>query len=79
MKAVPDTDLTGAAIKLDESINQIDALPLLSGERMLDRTPGEGNKPAPAAPKGARRPRLPAPGGNMVSRLWTTCLTSLAR
>jgi uroporphyrinogen III methyltransferase/synthase len=60
MKAVPDTDLTGAAIKLDESINQIDSLPLLSGERMLDRTPGEGNKPAPAAPKGARPPRLPA-------------------
>ena len=80
MKAVPDTDLTGAAIKLDEAINQIDSLPLLSGERMLDRTPGEGNKPAPAAPKGASTPAAAsAAGGNIVSRLWTYVLDELGQ
>lgn len=69
MKAVPDTDLTGAAIKLDESINQIDVLPLLSGERMLDRTPGESGKPASAAQ--ASQNAQPAPeAGNAFTRLW---------
>lgn len=72
MKAVPDTDLTGAAIKLDESINQIDVLPLLSGERMLDRTPGENGKPAPGS--------QPAPeAGNVFSRLWHYVLAELGQ
>ncbi|WP_454722591.1 MULTISPECIES: fused uroporphyrinogen-III synthase HemD/membrane protein HemX [Cupriavidus] len=44
MKAVPDTDLTGAAIKLDEAINQIDTLPLLSSERMLERSEADARK-----------------------------------
>lgn len=44
MKAVPDTDLTGAAIKLDEAINQIDVLPLLSSERMLERSEADARK-----------------------------------
>jgi len=82
MKAVPDTDLTGAAIKLDEAINQVDALPLLSGERMLDRTPGEGSKPAQGAAKGASAPAAAsaaAAGGNVVSRLWTYVLDELGQ
>jgi uroporphyrinogen III methyltransferase/synthase len=78
MKAVPDTDLTGAAIKLDEAINQVDTLPLLSGERMLDRTPGEIDKPAPAAAKGASAPAAAA-GGNVFSRLWTYVLDELGQ
>ncbi|RZT41322.1 fused uroporphyrinogen-III synthase HemD/membrane protein HemX [Cupriavidus agavae] len=75
MKAVPDTDLTGAAIKLDESINQIDALPLLSGEHMLDRTPGERRNPA----KGASAPAAasaPA-GGNVLTRTWDYVVAEL--
>ncbi|SOY49492.1 fused uroporphyrinogen-III synthase HemD/membrane protein HemX [Cupriavidus taiwanensis] len=48
MKAVPDTDLTGAAIKLDEAINQVDALPLLSSERMLERSEADARKGAAA-------------------------------
>ncbi|WP_420993420.1 fused uroporphyrinogen-III synthase HemD/membrane protein HemX [Cupriavidus sp. 30B13] len=57
MKAVPDTDLTGAAIKLDEAINQIDTLPLLSSERMLERSEADARKaearPEARAEKGA--------------------------
>jgi uroporphyrinogen III methyltransferase/synthase len=80
MKAVPDTDLTGAAIKLDEAINQIDALPLLSGERMLDRTPGEGDRPAQGATKGASTPAAAsAASGNVVSRLWTYVVDELGQ
>jgi len=64
MKAVPDTDLTGAAIKLDEAINQIDVLPLLSSERMLDRSE--------ATPRAAQRAATPAQAvaGNWLTRLW---------
>ncbi|MBV8156958.1 MAG: fused uroporphyrinogen-III synthase HemD/membrane protein HemX [Dyella sp.] len=81
MKAVPDTDLTGAAIKLDEAINQVDALPLLSSERMLDRTPGEVDKPAQGAAKGASVPAAGAgaAGGNAISRLWTYVLDELGQ
>ena len=78
MKAVPDTDLTGAAIKLDESINQIDVLPLLSGERMLDRTPGENGKPAGAAQ--ASQNAQPAPeAGNVFVRLWHYVLAEMGQ
>lgn len=76
MKAVPDTDLTGAAIKLDESINQIDALPLLSGERMLDRVPGETGKPAVPEAKGAS---APAATGNVLTRTWDYVLAELGQ
>ncbi|GJG93459.1 fused uroporphyrinogen-III synthase HemD/membrane protein HemX [Cupriavidus pauculus] len=76
MKAVPDTDLTGAAIKLDESINQIDALPLLSGERMLDRVPGENGKPAVPEAKGAS---APAATGNVLTRTWDYVLAELGQ
>lgn len=76
MKAVPDTDLTGAAIKLDESINQVDALPLLSGERMLDRTPGETGKPAQPDARGAS---APAASGNVLTRTWDYVLGELGQ
>ena len=80
MKAVPDTDLTGAAIKLDESINQIDALPLLSGERMLDRAPGEADKPAQPGAKGASAPAAGQAGaGNAITRLWDYVLGELGQ
>ena len=79
MKAVPDTDLTGAAIKLDESINQIDSLPLLSGERMLDRTPGEADKPAQPGAKGAAASAAAAPTGNVVTRVWDYVLGELGQ
>lgn len=79
MKAVPDTDLTGAAIKLDESINQIDSLPLLSGERMLDRAPGEADKPAQPGAKGAAASAAAAPTGNVVTRVWDYVLGELGQ
>lgn len=79
MKAVPDTDLTGAAIKLDEAINQIDTLPLLSSERMLERSEADARKSdvkadaadktsKSAAGKGAKHAVKdePAPAGNAV-------------
>ncbi|QYY32291.1 fused uroporphyrinogen-III synthase HemD/membrane protein HemX [Cupriavidus pinatubonensis] len=83
MKAVPDTDLTGAAIKLDEAINQIDALPLLSSERMLERTEAEDRKDAGrgAAAKGAREASAPASGGvgNWFARLWNYMRDEMAQ
>ncbi|WP_316151145.1 fused uroporphyrinogen-III synthase HemD/membrane protein HemX [Cupriavidus sp. BIC8F] len=78
MKAVPDTDLTGAAIKLDEAINQIDALPLLSSERMLERSEADARKgaaangaSAPAAANGA--------GPGWFTRLWDYLREELAQ
>lgn len=81
MKSLPDTDLTGAAIKLDESINQIDALPLLSGERMLDRSGADaaaGAKVAAGARDGSA-PGAAQPGANPVSRLWNYVLDELGQ
>ncbi|WP_244785919.1 fused uroporphyrinogen-III synthase HemD/membrane protein HemX [Cupriavidus pauculus] len=81
MKSLPDTDLTGAAIKLDESINQIDALPLLSGERMLDRSGADAAAGAKVA-AGARDGSAPGagqPGANPVSRLWNYVLDELGQ
>ncbi|MNM62617.1 putative uroporphyrinogen-III C-methyltransferase [compost metagenome] len=69
MKAVPDTDLTGAAIKLDEAINQVDALPLLSSERMLERTEADARKDG-AAGKGAASAPAAAATNGWFSRLW---------
>ncbi|CAG2127477.1 fused uroporphyrinogen-III synthase HemD/membrane protein HemX [Cupriavidus plantarum] len=78
MKAVPDTDLTGAAIKLDESINQIDSLPLISSERMIDRRTGEGAS-APAAPASAPAAAAPASSRNYAVRLWDYVLDELSQ
>ncbi|EON17264.1 bifunctional uroporphyrinogen-III synthetase/uroporphyrin-III C-methyltransferase [Cupriavidus sp. GA3-3] len=78
MKAVPDTDLTGAAIKLDEAINQVDSLPLLSSERMLERSEADARKgaaangaSAPAAANGA--------GPGWFTRLWDYLREELAQ
>ncbi|RDK12149.1 fused uroporphyrinogen-III synthase HemD/membrane protein HemX [Cupriavidus lacunae] len=78
MKAVPNTDLTGAAIKLDEAINQVDALPLLSSERMLERSEADARKSAagngagaPAAANGA--------GPGWFTRLWDYLREELAQ
>lgn len=68
MKAVPDTDLTGAAIKIDEAINQIDQLPLLSGERMLERTEAGDRRAAVAAPGASVPAATDAGTGNTVGR-----------
>lgn len=90
LKAMPDTDLTGAAIKLDEAINQIDALPLLSSERMLERSEGAPRGAAAASQPGA----APAPAagtgdvsgdgpGNRVTQwfagVWATVRDELMR
>lgn len=79
MKAMPDTDLTGAAIKLDEAINQIDSLPLLSSERMLERSEGNTAASAPAA-NGAQ---AAADGTSGVAQwfagLWDTVRDELMR
>ncbi|CAG2148956.1 fused uroporphyrinogen-III synthase HemD/membrane protein HemX [Cupriavidus numazuensis] len=82
MKAVPDTDLTGAAIKLDEAIIQIDALPLLSSERMLERTEAEDRKDAGrGAAKGAGETSAPASGGvgGWFARLWNYMRDEMAQ
>lgn len=79
MKAVPDTDLTGAAIKLDEAINQVDALPLLSSERMLERTEADARKSAAGnAGKGAGAPAA-ANGPGWFTRLWDYLREELAQ
>lgn len=90
LKAMPDTDLTGAAIKLDEAINQIDALPLLSSERMLERSEGTPRGTAAASQPGAAS--APAAGtgdgtsngtGNRVTQwfagVWATVRDELMR
>ncbi|WP_439683316.1 Fused uroporphyrinogen-III synthase HemD/membrane protein HemX [Cupriavidus oxalaticus] len=78
MKAVPDTDLTGAAIKLDEAINQVDALPLLSSERMLERTEADARKDGAAGKDAASAPAAAATNG-WFSRLWTYLRDEMAQ
>ncbi|AMR79540.1 fused uroporphyrinogen-III synthase HemD/membrane protein HemX [Cupriavidus nantongensis] len=81
MKAVPDTDLTGAAIKLDEAINQVDALPLLSSERMLERSEADARKGA-AANNGNGASAPAAAGGTgpgWFTRFWDYLREELAQ
>ena len=84
MKAVPDTDLTGAAIKLDEAINQVDALPLLSSERMLERSEADARKGAAAnGGNGANSASAPAAasgtGPGWFTRFWDYLREELAQ
>ncbi|WP_367394601.1 fused uroporphyrinogen-III synthase HemD/membrane protein HemX [Cupriavidus sp. Agwp_2] len=79
MKAVPDTDLTGAAIKLDEAINQIDALPLLSSERMLERTEADARKDAAAGKGAASAPAAAGTTNGWFSRLWNYLREEMAQ
>ncbi|WP_354682070.1 fused uroporphyrinogen-III synthase HemD/membrane protein HemX [Cupriavidus necator] len=83
MKAVPDTDLTGAAIKLDEAINQVDVLPLLSSERMLERSEASARKDAARTngTNGANGASAPATNGNggWFTRLWDYLREELAQ
>ncbi|SOY88890.1 fused uroporphyrinogen-III synthase HemD/membrane protein HemX [Cupriavidus taiwanensis] len=81
MKAVPDTDLTGAAIKLDEAINQVDALPLLSSERMLERSEADARKGAAAGSgNGASSPAAASGSGpGWFTRFWDYLREELAQ
>ncbi|SPC11676.1 fused uroporphyrinogen-III synthase HemD/membrane protein HemX [Cupriavidus taiwanensis] len=81
MKAVPDTDLTGAAIKLDEAINQVDALPLLSSERMLERSEADARKGAAAGSgNGASSPAAASSNGpGWFTRFWDYLREELAQ
>ncbi|WP_373378338.1 fused uroporphyrinogen-III synthase HemD/membrane protein HemX [Cupriavidus nantongensis] len=81
MKAVPDTDLTGAAIKLDEAINQVDALPLLSSERMLERSEADARKGAAANNgNGASAPAAAnGTGPGWFTRFWDYLREELAQ
>ncbi|NOV25097.1 fused uroporphyrinogen-III synthase HemD/membrane protein HemX [Cupriavidus necator] len=81
MKAVPDTDLTGAAIKLDEAINQVDALPLLSSERMLERSEADARKGAAAnGVNGASAPAAAnGTGPGWFTRFWDYLREELAQ
>lgn len=86
LKAMPDTDLTGAAIKLDEAINQIDALPLLSSERMLERSEGAPRGAAAASQPGVASAAAAGDGdglGNRVTQwfagVWATVRDELMR
>jgi uroporphyrinogen III methyltransferase/synthase len=84
MKAVPDTDLTGAAIKLDEAINQVDALPLLSSERMLERSEADARKGAAAngnsATNGTSAPAAAnGSGPGWFTRFWDYLREELAQ
>ena len=63
LKAAPSTDLTGLAIKLDDAIEQIDALPLL-GEAPAPHTASASAASAPVAASGA------APGESRVAHWW---------
>ncbi|WP_427310877.1 fused uroporphyrinogen-III synthase HemD/membrane protein HemX [Cupriavidus sp. H39] len=83
MKAVPDTDLTGAAIKLDEAINQVDALPLLSSERMLERSEADARKGAATnggnAGNGTSAPAANGTGPGWFTRFWDYLREELAQ
>ena len=54
LHALPEMDLTGAAVRLDEVIEQIDQLPLVA-ERMLASQEEQTNKPEPVADSSAEK------------------------
>jgi uroporphyrin-3 C-methyltransferase len=73
LKALPSVDQAGIALRLDNAIGQIDALPLLSDEKPAEPSaPGRVNVPAGAA----ARPGQPAPTpeaeglGQRVTATW---------
>jgi uroporphyrin-3 C-methyltransferase len=63
LKAMPALDMAGVALRLDNVINQIDTLPLLSGEKPV--LPDN----SPAAATGA--PAIPATLGARMHAAWT--------
>jgi len=56
LKALPQVDLTGIALRLDSAIGQIDDMPLLSDEKPIT-PPSEPRQPRAAA-KGAKTPAV---------------------
>lgn len=51
LKALPNLDMTGIALRLDSVIDQIDNIPLLSDERSVESLTAPKNAALPAAPK----------------------------
>ncbi|NMM36924.1 MAG: hypothetical protein HHJ09_05315 [Glaciimonas sp.] len=68
LKSLPNLDLTGIALRLDSAIAQIDALPLLSGEKPPVSVP----KPRPVAHKNVKAAKADSvtAGNQNVSALW---------
>ncbi|HEX8787946.1 MAG TPA: uroporphyrinogen-III C-methyltransferase [Telluria sp.] len=74
LKALPQVDQAGIALRLDNVISQIDTLPLLSDEKPAEPTAPTRVAPAPALAGGKARPAVPvpqAPGiGQRIAQSW---------
>jgi uroporphyrin-3 C-methyltransferase/uroporphyrinogen III methyltransferase/synthase len=72
LKALPSVDQPGIALRLDNVISQIDALPLLSDEKPAEPiAPSRVNPPRTAAGKAAAVPAPQAPGmGQRITDTW---------
>jgi uroporphyrin-3 C-methyltransferase/uroporphyrinogen III methyltransferase/synthase len=62
LKALPNLDLTGVALRLDSVISQIDKMPLLSDEHPVLPVAEPKNRPLVAAAKHAKANAQPAAG-----------------
>lgn len=60
LKALPNLDLTGIALRLDSVISQIDRMPLLSDEHPALPATEPKNRPLPQAAKPAKAGKAPA-------------------
>ena len=72
LKALPSVDQPGIALRLDNVISQIDALPLLSDEKPAEPiAPSRVNPPRTTAGKAAAVPAPPVPGvGQRITDTW---------
>jgi uroporphyrinogen III methyltransferase/synthase len=68
LKATPQVDITGLAIKLDDAIAQIDTMPLL-GEAKSTHKPGEANNTSASAVAAASSASAGSPWRNWLSQL----------
>lgn len=74
LKALPQVDQAGIALRLDNVISQIDTLPLLSDEKPAEPTGPTRVAPAPALAGGKARPAVPVPQvpgiGQRIAQSW---------
>lgn len=74
LKALPQVDQAGIALRLDNVISQIDTLPLLSDEKPAEPTAPARVAPAPALAGGKARPAVPVPQvpgiGQRIAQSW---------
>jgi len=77
LKALPNVDSVGLAVRLDNVIAQVDGLPMMSDAKPTPPAPPERKPAAPAKPKGKGKEAAPAPAaedqdswGNRLKTVW---------